>query len=288
VCLPKAILTLDSAARCVVLTKGVAFRIGHMALLLFRRASAARARALVRSAARRAELESAAHNPHVAAAQRKRSRMPQQAEAELLLETFAGTEHPYQELCGLAGLILVFGAAAPGTLAIAAIFLLFKLKHECAELLFASRRPRVVRTRGNRAAQSYLDVAALMGNILIPTMLAFSFVAVSQDLIGNPDCPIQYVCYHDSTGVLRYNSTLPEYRWRVHPSDSNRHWLSWSLLVALALSVRVTCSMLLQNPSYYLRAVANEQRWVCSLRPVPCPSHYLSGICGPSRFFLLQ
>ena len=33
------------------------------------------------------------------------------------------------------------------------LFLLFKIKHEAAELLFFKRRPRAERSRGNRAAQ---------------------------------------------------------------------------------------------------------------------------------------
>ena len=38
-----------------------------------------------------------------------------------------------------------------------------------------------------------------------------------------------------------------------------RHWLTWTALVGLALVLRLVCAMLLQNPSYLLRAVANEQ-----------------------------
>ncbi|KAJ1488249.1 hypothetical protein T484DRAFT_2126521 [Baffinella frigidus] len=175
---------------CVVLAKSVAYRIIHLLLAFVRRTAAARTRSLQHRALRKknVELRGRANAGPLALSQNKAL---QQADAELTLEPFLGTEETYREVCGLAGLAVVFGCAAPGTLMVVVLFLLFKSKHEAADLLFFKRRPRAERSRGNRAAQAYLGAAAFLGNILIPTVLTFSFTSVSHDLFGTPECPIQ-------------------------------------------------------------------------------------------------
>ena len=90
-------------------------------------------------------------------------------------------------------------------------------------------------------------------------LLIFVFSDISRELLGPPDCPIQYVCFHDDENVLRYNSTVAALRWRVHASDSNKHWLTWTALVCMGLSLRVAVSILWRNPSYFIRAMTADE-----------------------------
>jgi len=129
-------------------------------------------------------------------------------------------------------------------------------------VLHGTQRPPVRKAKDTGTCEKYLAVITAMANVIIPTLLLFVFGDISNELLGQPDCPIQYVCFADDFGVLRYNSTVPKYRWAVHPSDSNKHWLTWTFLVCLGLGVRVAMSILVRNPSYFIRAMVNEQRFV--------------------------
>ena len=185
-----------------------------------------------------------------------------QSEQERKLPKFKGVHGQYQQLCPLIGIIVIFGCSAPASIALLLALIQMKLKYDCYCVLRRTQRPCVRRAKDTGTCGTYLHIITTMANVLIPTLLIFVFTDISRELLGPPDCPIQYVCFHDDENVLRYNSTVAALRWRVHASDSNKHWLTWTALVCMGLSLRVAMSILWRNPSYFIRAMTNEERFV--------------------------
>eukprot|EP00960_Hanusia_phi_P006094 175895-Hanusia_phi.AAC.1 len=183
-----------------------------------------------------------------------------QADEELALPKFTGVEQGYHFLAIPLAIVLCFGMTAPASLAVLLLILAIKFQLDLRFLLRQSQRPLAKRSRGLRSFATFLLAVSVIANLLIPTVLVFvSNRSISETVLGKPSCPVQFVCFLDH-GVLRYNSSLPEYRWAVHPSDSNKHWLTWTGLVAFALLLHVAWSIELRNPSCRMRALANEQQ----------------------------
>mmetsp|Transcript_41247 Transcript_41247/g.129583 ORF Transcript_41247/g.129583 Transcript_41247/m.129583 type:complete len:749 (+) Transcript_41247:1546-3792(+) len=183
-----------------------------------------------------------------------------QADEEVQLPKFAGVELGYHFLAVPLAIVLCFGMTAPASLAVLILILAVKFQLDLRFLLHKAQRPVAKRSRGLRSFATFLLAVTVISNLLIPTVLIFvSNRSVSETVLGKPSCPVQFVCFLDH-GVLRYNSSLPQYRWAVHPSDSNKHWLTWTALVSFALLLHVAWSVELRNPSCRMRALANEQQ----------------------------
>lgn len=183
-----------------------------------------------------------------------------QAERERDMQEFKGVDDSYRQLCVMFGLALVFSVSSPAILALLVMLFCSKLKTDSMWLIRLCRRPVAVRTGGAAVWTRYVGDISLAVNFIGTAMVVFVSGTIGKVLLGPPHCPVQYVCYTDEKGVLRYQSALEANRWRVHNSDSTKHWLLAAGIVGAGLVLRMLWSFTLDKPPFHMRQRHERQR----------------------------
>jgi len=195
---------------------------------------------------------------------KKRKELPQKKTAideQRSLPSMSDDEESFTKLTILFGMTITYSAASPMLLTVLLLVVGIKLKHDVYTLVHNTQRPLARRASGAGIWTDHFHIITLIANLVIPAMVVFVSRPIALTYVGQPSCPIQYVCFKDDEGVMRYNSILEEHRWRVHNSDSTKHWVTWTALVGLGLAFRGLWTLVLHNPSYFVRAKTNEERW---------------------------